>query len=136
MSPAVFGTLGAGNHFIEVDRVSEVHDQATAAHLQIYPDNVAVQIHCGSRGLGHQICEDYVSRFQKTAQDYGITLPDRELVCVPFDSEDGQEYLRAMACSHAAIDLIPVVMRSRESRSVRACRPMRGTPRLTSRNES
>ena len=93
------GTLGAGNHFIEVDRVAEVYDQATAAHLQIYPDNVAVQIHCGSRGLGHQICEDYVSRFQKTAQDYGITLPDRELVCVPFDSWEGQEYFRAMACA-------------------------------------
>jgi RNA-splicing ligase RtcB len=55
----------------------------------------AVQIHCGSRGLGHQICEDYVSRFQKTAQDYGIALPDRELVCVPLDSEEGQEYFRA-----------------------------------------
>jgi len=93
------GTLGAGNHFIEIDRVAEVYDQTIAARLGIYPDNVAVQIHCGSRGLGHQICEDYVSRFQKTAHDYGITLPDRELVCVPFDSQEGQEYFRAMACA-------------------------------------
>ncbi len=93
------GTLGAGNHFIEVDRVAEVYDGATAARLGIYEDNVAVQIHCGSRGLGHQICEDYVSRFQKTARDYGIELPDRELVCAPFDSKDGQEYFRAMACA-------------------------------------
>jgi tRNA-splicing ligase RtcB (3'-phosphate/5'-hydroxy nucleic acid ligase) len=93
------GTLGAGNHFIEVDRVVEVYDPAIAARLNIYRDNVAVQIHCGSRGLGHQICEDYVSRFQKTVRDYGITLPDRELVCVPFDSEEGQEYFRAMACA-------------------------------------
>jgi tRNA-splicing ligase RtcB (3'-phosphate/5'-hydroxy nucleic acid ligase) len=93
------GTLGAGNHFIEVDRVAEVYDQRIATRLNIYPDSVAVQIHCGSRGLGHQICEDYVSRFQKTVHDYGITLPDRELVCVPFDSEEGQEYFRAMACA-------------------------------------
>jgi tRNA-splicing ligase RtcB len=93
------GTLGAGNHFIEVDRIAEVYDRAIAARLNIYQDNVAVQIHCGSRGLGHQVCEDYVSRFQKTVHDYGITLPDRELVCVPFDSEEGQEYFRAMACA-------------------------------------
>ena len=93
------GTLGAGNHFIEVDKVSEVYDQTTGAHLGIYLGNVAVQIHCGSRGLGHQVCEDYVSRFQKTVRDYGITLPDRELVCAPFDSKEGQEYFHAMACA-------------------------------------
>lgn len=93
------GTLGAGNHFIEVDKVAEVYDQAVAARLGIYAGNVAVQIHCGSRGLGHQVCEDYVSRFQKTVQDYGITLPDRELVCAPFDSKEGQEYFHAMACA-------------------------------------
>jgi tRNA-splicing ligase RtcB len=93
------GTLGAGNHFIEVDKVAEVYDGPSAARLGIYSGNVAVQIHCGSRGLGHQICEDYVSRFQKTARDYGIELPDRELVCAPFDSREGQEYFRAMACA-------------------------------------
>jgi len=96
---AQLGTLGAGNHFIEVDRVAEVFDQPVAARLGIYSENVAVQIHCGSRGLGHQICEDYVSRFQKTVRDYGITLPDRELVCAPFESKEGQEYLHAMACA-------------------------------------
>jgi tRNA-splicing ligase RtcB len=93
------GTLGAGNHFIEVDRIAEVYDEAIGARLGIYTGNVAVQIHCGSRGLGHQVCEDYVSRFQKTVQDYGITLPDRELVCAPFDSSEGQEYFHAMACA-------------------------------------
>jgi len=93
------GTLGAGNHFIEIDRVTEVYDQPTAARLGIYLGNVAVQIHCGSRGLGHQVCEDYVSRFQKTVRDYGIDLPDRELVCAPFDSKEGQEYFHAMACA-------------------------------------
>ena len=93
------GTLGSGNHFIEVDRVAEVYDDATARRLGIYSGNIAVQIHCGSRGFGHQICEDYVSRFQKTARDYGIELPDRELVCAPFESKEGQEYFRAMACA-------------------------------------
>jgi tRNA-splicing ligase RtcB len=58
-----------------------------------------VQIHCGSRGFGHQVCEDYVGRFQKTVRDYGIELPDRELVCAPFDSAEGQEYFSAMACA-------------------------------------
>jgi tRNA-splicing ligase RtcB len=93
------GTLGAGNHFIEVDRVAEVYDQGTASILGIYPNNVAVQIHCGSRGLGHQVCEDYVSQFQKAVRDYSISLPDRELVCAPFDSREGQEYFHAMACA-------------------------------------
>lgn len=93
------GTLGAGNHLIDVDRVAEVYDDAAAARLGIYSGNIAVQIHCGSRGLGHQICEDYVSRFQKTTRDYGIELPDRELVWAPFDSKEGQEYFRAMACA-------------------------------------
>ena len=91
--------LGAGNHFIEVDKVAEIYDEATAARLGIYLGNVAVQIHCGSRGLGHQVCQDYVSRFQKAVLDYGITLPDRELVCAPFDSVEGQEYFHAMACA-------------------------------------
>ena len=96
---AQLGTLGAGNHFIEVDVIAEVYDESTAARLGIYSGNFAVQIHCGSRGLGHQICEDYVSRFQKTAQDYRIELPDRELVCAPFNSKEGQEYFCAMACA-------------------------------------
>ncbi len=93
------GTLGAGNHFIEVDTVAEVYDGESATRLGIYRGNVAVQIHCGSRGLGHQICEDYVNRFQKTIRDYGIELPDRELVCAPIDSKEGQEYFHAMACA-------------------------------------
>ena len=83
------GTLGAGNHFIEVDTVTEVYDKNIAARLDIYPGNVAMQIHRGSRGLGHQVCEDHVGRFRKTVKDYGITLPDRELVCAPFGSTEG-----------------------------------------------
>ncbi len=93
------GTLGAGNHFIEVDRIAEVFEESVAAQLGLCVDCVAVQIHCGSRGFGHQVCEDYVSRFQKTVREYGIELPDRELVCAPYSSDDGQEYARAMACA-------------------------------------
>ncbi len=91
------GTLGAGNHFIEVDRIAQIYDPEAAGRLGLFPDQVVVQIHCGSRGLGHQVCEDYVGRFQKTVHDYGIELPDRELVCAPFSSPEGQDYFRAMA---------------------------------------
>lgn len=93
------GSLGAGNHFIEVDRVTTVYDKEAARRLGLFPEQVVVQIHCGSRGLGHQVCEDYVSRFQKTVQEYGIQLPDRELVCAPFDSPEGQDYFRAMTAA-------------------------------------
>ncbi len=93
------GSLGAGNHFIEVDRVADIYNDHVAHALGLFLDQVTVQIHCGSRGFGHQVCEDYVSRFQKTVHDYGIELPDRELVCAPFDSAEGQEYFHAMACA-------------------------------------
>jgi tRNA-splicing ligase RtcB len=93
------GTLGAGNHFIEVDRIAEVYEADVADRLRLYPEQVVVQIHCGSRGLGHQVCTDYVNQFQRTAREYHIELPDRELVCAPFESPEGQQYLAAMACS-------------------------------------
>ncbi len=93
------GTLGAGNHFIEVDRVTEIFDATIAERLGLFPNQVVVQIHCGSRGLGHQVCTDYVSAFQRSVQVYNIQLPDRELVCAPFDSDEGQDYLQAMACA-------------------------------------
>jgi tRNA-splicing ligase RtcB len=93
------GTLGAGNHFIEVDRIAEIFDPATADALGLFPDQIVAQIHCGSRGLGHQVCTDYVNDFQRAARDYKIALPDRELVCAPFDSEPGQAYLKAMTCA-------------------------------------
>ncbi|MEJ2163970.1 MAG: RtcB family protein [Desulfobacterales bacterium] len=90
------GTLGAGNHFIEIDVVDAVFDQAVARRIGLFEDQIAVQIHCGSRGLGHQVCSDYVKRFQKAAAKYGFTLPDRELVCAPLSSPEGQDYLAAM----------------------------------------
>lgn len=91
------GTLGAGNHFIEVDRVAEVFDAHAAGRLGLFPDQVVVQIHCGSRGLGHQVCTDYVAEFQSAVRKFRIELPDRELVCAPFDSDDGRAYFKAMA---------------------------------------
>ena len=90
------GTLGAGNHFLEVDVVEEVLDSEAAAVMGLQEGCLAVQIHCGSRGFGHQICTDYVQDFQWAVINYGIKLPDRELVCAPFESPEGQAYLGAM----------------------------------------
>ena len=90
------GTLGAGNHFIEVDVVDEVFDETAAAAMGLFPGQIVAQIHCGSRGFGHQVCTDYVARFQKVVHKYNIQLPDRELVCAPLSSPEGQDYLAAM----------------------------------------
>ncbi len=90
------GTLGAGNHFIEVDMVDELFDDKAAQRMGLFPGQIVVQIHCGSRGFGHQICTDYVRQFQKVVHKYGIHLPDRELVCAPLSSPEGQDYLGAM----------------------------------------
>jgi tRNA-splicing ligase RtcB len=90
------GTLGAGNHFIEVDIVDEIYDAQAAQAMGLQDGCLVVQIHCGSRGFGHQICSDYVQSFQSAVQRYGIHLPDRELVCAPLSSPEGQSYLAAM----------------------------------------
>jgi tRNA-splicing ligase RtcB (3'-phosphate/5'-hydroxy nucleic acid ligase) len=90
------GTLGAGNHFIEVDVVDEVFDEEAADRMGLAPGRVVAQIHCGSRGFGHQVCSDYVKRFHQSVRQYGIQLPDRELVCAPLSSPEGQDYLAAM----------------------------------------
>jgi len=90
------GTLGAGNHFIEVDVVDQIYDSNAAQSMGLRQGMLALQIHCGSRGFGHQICTDYVQQFQSVVQRYGIKLPDRELVCAPLDSPEGKDYLAAM----------------------------------------
>ncbi len=90
------GSLGSGNHFLEIDIVDEVFDSRAASVMGLQPGCLVVQIHCGSRGLGHQICTDYVQQFQGTPRRYQYTLPDRELVCAPLDSLEGQAYLGAM----------------------------------------
>jgi len=93
------GTLGSGNHFIEVDLVSEIFDEVAARTMGLYPGEIVVQIHTGSRGFGHQICTDYVRRLQSAVAKYGIKLPDKQLVCAPIASEEGQNYLAAMRCA-------------------------------------
>jgi tRNA-splicing ligase RtcB len=90
------GTLGSGNHFIEIDVVTEVAEAAAARQMGLFEGQVVMQIHCGSRGLGHQVCSDYVNRFHKAVRKYGIDLPDRELVAAPLESREGRDYLSAM----------------------------------------
>jgi tRNA-splicing ligase RtcB len=90
------GTLGAGNHFIEIDVVNSILNDKTAQRIGLFRGQIVVQIHCGSRGLGHQVCSDYVKRFQKSIGKYGLQLPDRELVCAPLSSPEGQDYLAGM----------------------------------------
>jgi tRNA-splicing ligase RtcB len=90
------GSVGAGNHFVEVDVIEKIFDEQAAAVMGLREGCLAVQIHCGSRGLGHQVCTDYVQSFQQAVRKYGIQLPDRELVCAPMDSPEGRAYLGAM----------------------------------------
>jgi tRNA-splicing ligase RtcB len=93
------GTLGAGNHFIEVEVVDEIFDLQAAQVMGLQAGSLVVQIHCGSRGFGHQVCSDYVEDFQSAVRRYKIQLPDRELVCAPLDSPEGKAYLSAMRCA-------------------------------------
>lgn len=90
------GTLGAGNHFIEVEVVDKVFDENAADVMGLREGNLTLMIHCGSRGFGHQICTDYVRDFQGIVGKYNIQLPDRELVCAPMDSLEGKAYMGAM----------------------------------------
>jgi len=93
------GSLGAGNHFIELDVVEEIYHAEGAQAMGLQVGNVVLQIHCGSRGLGHQVCSDYVRELQGAVQRYKIRLPDRELVCAPLDSPEGKRYFAAMSCA-------------------------------------
>ena len=93
------GTLGAGNHFLELQVVDEVFDPEVAAAFGLEAGTVAVMIHCGSRGLGHQVCTDYIQVLEAATKRYGITLPDRQLACAPIDSPEGRSYFGAMAAA-------------------------------------
>ncbi len=93
------GTLGSGNHFLEVGYVSEIYDSEIARTLGLELDQVTVIIHCGSRGFGHQVCDDSLGVMNRAVQKYGIDLPDRQLCCAPIDSPEGQAYLGAMRCA-------------------------------------
>jgi tRNA-splicing ligase RtcB (3'-phosphate/5'-hydroxy nucleic acid ligase) len=96
---AQLGTMGSGNHFIEVQAVERVLDEAAAGVLGLAEGQVTVLIHSGSRGFGHQICTDYVKRMDAALRRYGIVLPDRQLACAPVTSPEGRAYLGAMACA-------------------------------------
>jgi len=93
------GTLGSGNHFLEIQRVEQIHDEAAARAMGLEAGGVAVLIHCGSRGLGHQVCTDYLAQMGEAMKRYHISLPDRQLACVPIQSPEGQAYLAAMRAS-------------------------------------
>lgn len=93
------GTLGSGNHYLEVQRVVTVHDAEAGAVFGIHADDVVVSIHCGSRGLGHQIGTEFLKSMAVSAARYRVDLPDRELACAPIHSEIGQEYLGAMSAA-------------------------------------
>jgi len=94
------GTLGSGNHFLEVQRVDRIFDSVAAKAFGIeHEGQVTVMIHCGSRGFGHQICSDYLRVMERAVQKYGITLPDRELACAPGNSQEAEDYYQAMACA-------------------------------------
>jgi len=93
------GTLGAGNHFLEVQQVDEIFNKEIAQIFGLFEGQLIIMIHCGSRGLGHQTCTDYVRQMVPKLEEWGIKLPDRELACAPFTSEEGQNYFKAMAAS-------------------------------------
>lgn len=90
------GTLGSGNHFLEIQHVDEIYDEQAANSLGLFKGQVTVMIHTGSRGFGHQVCTDYLEVMARAVAKYGIELPDRELACAPFESPEAQDYLSAM----------------------------------------
>jgi tRNA-splicing ligase RtcB len=90
------GSLGSGNHFLEVQKVAEVHDEEAAKRFGIKQGQVTILTHCGSRGFGHQVCSDYLRISEQAQKKYNISLPDRELACVPNSSEEGESYRKAM----------------------------------------
>ena len=94
------GTLGSGNHFLEIEVVDEIYDPESAKVMGIAGvGQIVVMIHTGSRGLGHEVCGDYVRRLGEAVRRYGISLPDRQLACAPVSSPEGRDYLAAMACA-------------------------------------
>ncbi len=94
---AQLGTLGSGNHFVEVGYVGEIYDERVAQELGLALDSVTIIVHTGSRGLGHQVCDDYIHVMLQAVQRYGIEIPDKQLCCAPITAKEGKEYLSAMA---------------------------------------
>jgi tRNA-splicing ligase RtcB len=92
------GTLGSGNHFLEIQRVEQVFDEKIAKKFGLFQGQAVVMLHSGSRGCGHQIATDYIDVMLNAMQKYGISVPDRQLACAPIESKEGQDYLQAMNC--------------------------------------
>ncbi len=92
------GTLGSGNHYLEIQYVAEIYDQKVAEAFGLVKDEVVISIHCGSRALGHQIATDYIKILAKASKKYGIPIKEKELVCAPILSPEGERYYRAMVC--------------------------------------
>jgi len=93
------GTLGAGNHFLEIQEVKQVYDENAASTYEIRQGQICIMIHCGSRGLGHQVCTDHLKVLESATKKYGISLPDRQLACAPLSSPEGKAYFDGMAAS-------------------------------------
>jgi tRNA-splicing ligase RtcB len=93
------GTLGSGNHFIEIQYVEEIFDRTAADTFGVHEGQIAVMVHSGSRGFGHQVCTDSLEVMNRAVRKYGIDLPDQQLACVPFNSPEGQDYWKAMKCA-------------------------------------
>jgi tRNA-splicing ligase RtcB len=93
------GTLGSGNHFVEIGYVAEVFDKTLGEALRLQEEGVTVIVHTGSRGLGHQVCDDYIRVMLQAGAKYGIELPDKQLCCAPIASPEGKRYWAAMACA-------------------------------------
>ncbi|MGC8972345.1 MAG: RtcB family protein, partial [bacterium] len=93
------GTLGSGNHFIEIQRVQKIFDPEIAKVFGLFEDQVTILIHTGSRGFGHQVCTDYISVMMNAIRKYNISLPDRQLACAPIESPEGKNYFSAMVCA-------------------------------------
>jgi tRNA-splicing ligase RtcB (3'-phosphate/5'-hydroxy nucleic acid ligase) len=93
------GTLGSGNHFLEVQYVDEIYDREVASVFGLEEGQVTVMIHCGSRGAGHQICTDHLKELSQAVKSYGIYIPDKQLACAPAQSREAQNYFKAMLCA-------------------------------------
>ena len=93
------GTLGSGNHFLEIQVVDDIYDKKTADCFNLHKDQITVFLHTGSRGFGHQICDDFLKKMSEKPQIPGFSLPDRQLACAPIGSDIGRKYLSAMACA-------------------------------------
>jgi tRNA-splicing ligase RtcB len=93
------GTLGSGNHFLEIQRVEEIFDEEVARKFGLFKGQITIMIHCGSRGAGHQICTDHLEVLSKAVKKYNIDIPDKQLACAPLGSPEADNYFKAMVCA-------------------------------------